>query len=73
VTELNAEYVESVVKLGLIERKKAVLLSIGAAATMASVEDTFYWLQMHEQIDALIRDPKKLRQVAEGVVKASKS
>lgn len=73
MSELNAEYVESVIKLGIIERKKAVLVSVGAAAGLGSAEDVYYWLQIYEAMDSALRDGKKLRAFAEGVVKASKS
>jgi hypothetical protein len=71
VSELNAEYVESIVKLGLIERKKSILLNIGAEA-LSSAEEAHFWFLEYERIEALIRDPKNLKQIAERVVKVSR-
>jgi hypothetical protein len=71
MSELNVEYVESIVKLGLIERKKSILLNIGAEA-LCSAEETYHWFREYERVEALIRDPKNLKQIAEQIVKASK-
>ena len=71
MSDLNVEYVESIVKLGLIERKKRLLSKIGAEAP-GSAEETYFWFLEYERIEALIRDPKNLRQIAERIVRASK-
>jgi hypothetical protein len=74
VSELNAEYVESIVKLGLIEYKKTTLVYIGTEVMDPGgrVEYIAGQVANLEAADALIRDSKKLRQIAEQIVKASK-
>lgn len=73
MSDLNVEYVESIVKLGLIEYKKQLLAGIGES--VMSGRDPVYPMQQIRYLDAaeaLIRDSKKLRQIAEQIVKASR-
>jgi hypothetical protein len=77
VSELNAEYVESVVKLGLIERKKSLLSDLGFFAMKLAKGDlmsnsTLLTIESIEECEALIRDQKNLKQISERVVKASR-
>ena len=74
MSELNAEYVESIVKLSLIEYKKNRLLAIGGEVMREGTNPNYVAEQVAnlEAAEALIRDSKKLRQIAEQVVKASK-
>lgn len=75
MSDLNVEYVESVVKLGLIEYKKQLLANIGDSVMSDSDKSPFYPMQQIRYLDtaeALIRDSKKLRQIAEQIVKASR-
>ena len=74
MTELNAEYVESLLKLALIEQKKSQLSYIGSeCANGPRPEALMADLAQFEHIESLLRDSKKLRAIAESVVKASKS
>lgn len=78
MSELNVEYVESIVKLALIEQKKHKLEELGYQAAEKDIEghNERHWalgrLREYEEIDALIRDAKKLRHIAEQIVRASR-
>ena len=74
MTELNVEYAESLLKLALIEHKKCQLNYIGTeCANGPRPEILAVELAQFEHIESLLRDSKKLRAIAESVVKASKS
>ena len=72
MSELNAEYVESVIKLGIIEYKKQLLTSIGDSVMSDQVDDYIKQQIEHlESAEALLRNSKRLRVIAELIVKAS--
>lgn len=65
---LNVEYVESVLKLALIERKRAVLSALGGEV----LSDISPWarsaLRRYELCEARLRDGKWLHNTAQALV-----
>ena len=84
MTDLNAEWVQSIIKLGLIEDKKRVLQIIGYSAESyercrramnvlpGDLADIAEFIQRYSDLDALLRDEKATFKLAEAVVKASR-
>lgn len=71
MSELTAEYVESLLKLALIEQKKSILLKMGEPGT--TTETVISYIRQYEAMDSAIRDAKRLRSSAEAIVKASRT
>ena len=73
MSELNEEWVQSIIKLGLIEAKRAQLANIGVKALS---DLTSAWLlesiQDYAKIEALLRDDRATAKLAAEVVKASR-
>ena len=79
MSELNEEWVQSIIKLGLIEEKKRILINLGNAAFLAhfvegrnEVEWTLEGVRRYADIDTLLRDDKATAKLATEVVKASR-
>lgn len=84
MTDLNAEWVQSIIKLGLIEEKKRVLQNIGSIADsyeryrremkahQSDLSLLAEFVQGYSNLDALLRDEKATFKMAEVVVKASR-
>lgn len=78
MTDLNAEWVQSIIKLGLIEDKKSVLATIGEASYEQftyrgdGLSDLAALVREYAALDALLRDEKATFKMAEVVVKASR-
>ena len=84
MTDLNAEWVQRIIKLGLIEEKKRVLQIIGSVADsyerdrremkahQSDLSLVAEFVQRYSDLDALLRDEKATFKLAEAVVKASR-
>jgi hypothetical protein len=78
MSELNEEWAQSIIKLGLIEAKKSALVSIGDTAYQQftygreELTDFAALLREYAEIDALLRDDKATSKMAAEVVKASR-
>lgn len=65
---LNVEYVESILKLALIERRKHALAELGGELTDTSIEWATGRFMQYEELESLLRSPSKLRAKAEAVM-----
>ena len=78
MSELNEEWVQSIIKLGLIEAKKSALATVGDTAYQQSIygreelTDFAALLREYAEMDALLRDDKAMAKLAAEVVKASR-
>lgn len=78
MSELNEEWAQSIIKLGLIEEKKRLLPAIGGDAYAFESEPQLFVSRLVEKInyyaniDALLRDDKATAKLASEVVKASR-
>ena len=72
---MNLEYIESYLKLGLIEHKKRLLAELGA--DISHPNDHPSWalgrIREIESLEELLRDGKKLRARAELILNASRT
>lgn len=73
MSDLNEEWVQSIIKLGLIEAKKGLLASIG---TEAYSNESTEWLatlvREYTEFESLLRDEKATAKLAAEIVKASR-
>lgn len=68
---MSPEYVENILKLGLIQYKQRLLVDIGTAASSAFTLETLPpLLEEYDRVCDLIGDAKRLGKIAERVTKA---
>jgi hypothetical protein len=79
MSDLNEEWAQSIIRLGLIEKKKALLPEIGQRASYMhpSMDEhdakiLYECLRHYSFLDALLRDDKATSKLAAEVVKASR-
>ncbi len=83
MTEMNEEWAQSIIKLGLIEEKKRLQCIVGNAAFVTVHSEGEPWkeqelsgmvdlINRYAEIDALLRDDKATAKLAAEVVKASR-